>query len=118
MYPPVHDFSLISYRGVGPGLFIQHGRSTGVIVQEMGSNCWINQLVSIGFKQRNSNPPVLGNNVVVFAGARIYGDIRIGDNVIIGANAVVTKDVPPNCTVAGVPARIIKRDGRRVDEPL
>jgi serine O-acetyltransferase len=118
IYPPVLDLSLKSHRQIGPGLFIQHGRSTGVVVQEMGSNCWINQLVSIGFKDRNSKPPIVGNHVVVFAGARIYGDITIGDNVIVGANAVVTKDVPPNCTVAGVPARILKRDGRRVDEPL
>jgi serine O-acetyltransferase len=119
IYPPVLDLSLKSHRKkIGPGLFIQHGRSTGVVVQEMGANCWINQLVSIGFKERNGNPPILGSNVVVFAGARIYGDITIGDNVIVGANAVVTKDVPSNCTVAGVPAKIIKRDGRRVDESL
>jgi serine O-acetyltransferase len=62
--------------------------------------------------------PIIGNNVYIGAGAKILGSITIGDNVIIGANAVVTRNVPPNCTVAGVPARIIKRDGVRVKESL
>ena len=52
--------------------------------------------------------PVIGDNVHISAGARILGPIRIGNNVIIGANAVVVKDVPDNCIVAGVPAKIIK----------
>lgn len=52
--------------------------------------------------------PTIGDNVVVYAGAKIIGGVHIGNNVIIGANAVVTKDVPDNCVVAGVPARIIK----------
>ena len=61
---------------------------------------------------------MLGDRVQVGVGARVLGGITIGDGAIIGANAVVVKDVPPNCVVAGVPARIIRRDGVRVDEPL
>ena len=118
LFPPKSHLKIYAQENIGPGLFIQHGRATGVVARRIGQNCWINQLVSIGFKDRSSRPPVLGNNVFVFAGAKVYGDITIGDNVVIGANAVVTKNVPPNCTVGGVPARIIKRDGRRVDEPL
>ena len=53
-----------------------------------------------------------------FAGALILGDIHIGDNVIVGAGTVVTKSVPNNCTVVGNPARIIRRDGIKVNEPL
>ncbi|HND48784.1 MAG TPA: DapH/DapD/GlmU-related protein, partial [Anaerolineales bacterium] len=85
--------------------------------QSIGKNCWINQLVVIGYSD-TGKAPTLGDNVHIAMGAKVYGDIHIGDNSIVGANAVVFKNVPPNCTVAGVPARIIKRDGKRVDEPL
>lgn len=52
--------------------------------------------------------PIIGNNVTIYAGAKVFGKITIGDDVIIGANAVVTKDIPPHSMVAGVPAKIIK----------
>ena len=55
---------------------------------------------------------------MIRAGAKVYGNITIGDNVQIGANAVVMKDVPPNSTVVGVPGRVVKRNGKRVVEPL
>lgn len=102
---------------IGPGLFIQHGYSTGITAERLGRDCWINQQVTIGFAG-DEGEPVLGDRVQVGAGARVLGGITIGDGVIVGANAVVVKDVPPNCVVAGVPARIIRRDGVRVDEPL
>ncbi|HEX6989617.1 MAG TPA: serine O-acetyltransferase, partial [Bacillota bacterium] len=57
----------------------------------------------------------LGNNVLVGVGAKVLGAIVIGDNSRIGAGAVVVKDVPPNCTVVGIPGRVVVRDGRRVD---
>ena len=60
--------------------------------------------------------PTLGDNVTVGTGAKVLGNIRIGDNVKIGGNSVVVKDVPDNCTVVGVPGRIIKRNGCRVFE--
>ncbi len=74
----------------------------------IGKNCMIGQCVTIGGKSGQYEVPVIGDNVEINAGARVLGPIHIGDNVIIGANAVVVKDVPSNCVVAGVPAKIIK----------
>lgn len=102
---------------IGEGFFIQHGYGTGIGARSIGKNCWINQLVVIGFSHEGK-APILGDNVHISVGAKILGEVTIGDNSIVGANAVVVKNVPPNCTVVGVPARIIKRDGKRVDEPL
>jgi serine acetyltransferase len=62
--------------------------------------------------------PVIGSNVAIYAGAKVLGNITIGDNVNIGANAVVVKDVPDNCTVVSVPAYIVKRNGIKVREEL
>jgi serine O-acetyltransferase len=102
---------------IGPGFFIQHGYATAVSAQKIGSNCSINQCAAIGWTDR-TRPPILGDNVNVKHGAKVLGPITIGDNVTIGANAVVVKNVPPNCVVVGVPARIVRRDGIRVDETL
>ena len=118
MYPPRPECFFNAAEGIGPGLFIQHGRATGVMAQRIGENCFINQHVVVGYKNLGDRPPIIGNNVAIRAGAKIFGPVEIGDNSIIGANAVVFKDVPPNCTVIGVPGRTVKRDGRRVDEPL
>ncbi len=74
----------------------------------IGNNCMIGQGVTVGGKSGWYEVPVIGNNVIINAGAKIIGPIRIGDNVEIGANCVVLKDVPSNCVVAGVPARIIR----------
>ena len=66
--------------------------------------------VTIGIKKVGANKaPQIGNNVDIGCGAVIIGDIKIGNNVLIGANSVVTKDVEENCTVVGVPAKVIKR---------
>lgn len=101
---------------IGKGLFIQHGFST-IVMADLGDNCWINQQVTIGYKDKSGRPKI-GNNVRITAGAKVLGNITIGDNVTVGANSVVVKDVPPNCVVVGIPARIIKRDGVKVDEKL
>ncbi|MFL6447009.1 MAG: serine O-acetyltransferase [Bryobacteraceae bacterium] len=102
---------------IGPGFFMQHGYATSVGAYRIGKNCSVNQLVVIGWTDRTRGP-ILGDNVSVKAGAKILGPITLGNNVTVGANAVVTKDVPANCVVVGVPARIIRRNGVRVDEPL
>ena len=74
----------------------------------IGKNCCIGANVTIGGKSRWYEVPVIGDNVHISAGAKVLGPIRIGNNVTIGANAVVVKDVPDNCVVAGIPAKIIK----------
>lgn len=99
---------------IGPGMFIEFGFGTIVGPRQIGENCWINSGITIGYKNDVDPSPIIGNNVYIGAGAQILGPITIGDNAVIGANAVVLRDVPPNCMVAGVPARIIKRNGERV----
>lgn len=103
---------------IGKGLFIDHGM--GVVIGEttiIGDNCLIYQGVTLGGtgKDKGKRHPTLGNNVLVGAGARVLGPFKVGDNAKIAANAVVLSEVPPNCTAVGVPARVVKRDGVRVD---
>ena len=92
-----------------------------VIAQSVhiGKNASIHQGVTIGrvFNGKYSGVPTIGDNVVIFAGAKILGNIKIGDNAVIGANAVVTKDVPANVVVAGVPAKIISTDSSKCFNP-
>ncbi len=102
---------------IGKGLFIDHGM--GVVIGEttvIGDNVTLFQGVTLGGtgKERGKRHPTLGNNVVVGTGACILGNIRIGDNVNVGANAVVIREVPPNSTVVGVPGRIASRDGKKM----
>lgn len=102
---------------IGKGFFIDHGM--GVVIGEtsvIGENGTLFQGVSLGGtgKERGKRHPTLGNNVVVGTGAKVLGNIEIGDNVHIGANAVVLKTVPSNSTVVGVPGRIAKRAGKKV----
>ena len=103
---------------IGQGLVFQHGYSTIVNVDKLGKNCQIWQNVTLGKEKPGGGRPVVGDNVKIFTGAVVVGGITIGNNVMIGANAVVTKSVPDNCTVVGIPARIVKRNGIRVDEVL
>lgn len=104
-------------KSIKGGLFLHHAFSTIVSAKSIGRNCWINQQVTIGYTSPDG-APVIKDNVRIYAGAKVLGDITVGNNVIIGANAVVVKDVPDNCTVVGVPAYIIKRDGQKVRQPL
>lgn len=101
---------------IGPGLFILHGFATIVNAEKIGANCRIFQQVTIGYSE--DKRPILGDNVRVYAGAKVIGGITIGNNVLIGANAVVIKNVPDDCTVVGVPAWIVRKNGVRVREAL
>ena len=107
----------INTPNIGPGLFIQHGFATIIDAKSIGANCWISQQVTIGFTD-GTNHPDIGNGVTITAGAKILGGVTIGDNALIGAGAVVTKDVPAGCYVVGVPAYIIRRNGVPCREPL
>ncbi len=90
---------------IGPGLFLQHAFSTALGAESIGKNCWINQQVTIGYTDR-SRGPIIGDNVCIYSGAKVLGPIRIGNNVKIGANALVIKDIPDNSVVLGAPALI------------
>ncbi len=106
---------------IGKSLFIDHGM--GVVVGEtaiIGDNVLLYQGVTLGGTglQKGKRHPTIGNNVVIGGGAKVLGNITIGDNAYIGANAVVIKDVPANSTVVGVPGRITKQDGKKIDISL
>ena len=95
--------------GKQKNLILWHGFSTIINAESLGDNCEIWQQVTIGNKfNEDGEKPVIGNNVKICAGAIIIGAVSIGDNSIIGAGAVVTKDVPANVVVGGVPAKVIK----------
>ena len=104
---------------IGRRLFIDHG--TGVVIgetTEIGDDCTLYQGVTLGGtgKDKGKRHPTLGNNVMVGAGAKVLGPIRIGNNVRIAAGAVVLSDIPDNCTAVGVPARIVRRNGAKIVE--
>ncbi len=97
---------------IGPGLFIDHGM--GVVIgetTEIGENCTLYQGVTLGGTslKKEKRHPTLGNNVVVGAGAKILGAVKIGDNSKIGAGSVVVTEVPPDSTVVGIPGRVVHR---------
>ncbi len=104
---------------IGSGLFIDHGM--GVVIgetAEIGDNVTLFQGVTLGGtgKQRGKRHPTLGGHVVVGAGAKVLGPIKIGDYVKIGANSVVLQDVPDHSTVVGIPGRIVRIKDERVAE--
>ena len=102
---PLRDL-YITTTDIGGGLLIQHGFSTIISAARIGRDCKIYHHVTLGFNHA-LKAPVLGDNVEVCCGAKIIGGVTVGDNVLVGAGALVTHDVPPNSVVAGVPARVI-----------
>lgn len=103
---------------IGEGLFIDHGM--GVVIgetAELGDNVTIYQGVTLGGtgKEKGKRHPTVGNNVVFGAGAKVLGSFTVGEDSKIGAGSVVVTPVPPNCTVVGVPGRIVIKDGQRID---
>ncbi len=104
---------------IADGVFIDHG--TGVVIgetAEVGKGCLIFQGVTLGGtgKETGKRHPTLKEHVVVGAGAKILGNITIGNNVRIGAGSVVLKDVPEGCTVVGIPGRVVKTTGKELTE--
>ena len=102
---------------VGRRVFIDHGM--GVVVGEtsvIGDDVTIYQGVTLGGtgKEHGKRHPTIGNGVVIGAGAKVLGNIVVGDNSRIGAGSVVTRSVPENSTVVGVPGHIVFRDGKRI----
>jgi serine O-acetyltransferase len=102
---------------IGSSIFIDHG--VGLVIgetTEIGDNCILYQGVTLGGtgKDVGKRHPTLENDVMVSTGAKILGPVRIGAHCKIGAGSVVLKDVPPYCTVVGVPGRIVKQEGKRI----
>lgn len=106
---------------IGKGLMIDHGM--GVVIgetAEIGDNCTIYQGVTLGGtgKDVGKRHPTLGNNVMVGAGAKVLGPFQIGDNTKIAANAVVLKEMPENSTAVGIPAKVVRREGVKIENDL
>lgn len=107
---PLQDLELSSKNGIGEGLAIWHGYGAVIHCNKIGKNCQFFQNVTVGkgkYQGNGAQTATIGDGVSVYTGAIIIGGVTIGDNCNIGAGAVVTKDVPPNCTVVGNPMRII-----------
>ena len=104
---------------IGPGFFIDHGM--GVVIgetTEIGKNVTLYQNVTLGGTgtERGKRHPTIGDNVVIGAGAKVLGNIRLGNNVKVGAGSVVVHSVPDSCTVVGVPAEIVRKEGQKVSQ--
>ena len=133
LYRPLYYFSKIYYKHIEHKTGIQVPLGTQIeeglrffhhdciiIAQsvKIGKNASIHQGVTIGrvFAGPYAGVPTIGDSVIIFAGAKILGNIHIGDGAVIGANAVVTKDVPANAVVAGMPAKIISENSNKCFE--
>lgn len=106
--PPETDIGAGFYIGHFSGIFVNAGC-------RIGANCNISQGVTLGQSNRGKNAgyPVLGDNVYIGPGAKIVGGVRIGSDVAIGANCVVTRDIPDGSVVVGIPGKVISSDGSK-----
>ena len=103
---------------LGKGIWIPHPQCIIIGFGTIGDNVTISQGVTIGLKNKGDEFPIIGNNVHIGAGAKILGNVKIGDNSRVGANAVVINiEIPPNSIAVGVPAKIIK-EGKYKYKPL
>lgn len=106
---------------IGEGLFIDHG--SGVVIGEtaiIGDNCTLYQGVTLGGtgKETGKRHPTLGDGVMVGAGAKLLGNFTVGDGAKIAAGAVVLGDVPAEATAVGIPARVVRRSGKKICDEL
>lgn len=103
---------------IGKRLVIDHGM--GIVIgetAEIGDDVLLYQGVTLGGtgKDTGKRHPTIGNNVLVGSGAKVLGPFKVGDNCRIAANAVVLREIPPNCTAVGVPAKVVRCNGKKVD---
>jgi len=106
---------------IGKGLFIDHGM--GVVIgetTEIGDNCTVYQGVTLGGtgKEQGKRHPTLGDNVMIGAGAKVLGPVTLGDNSKIASGAVVLRDIPAESTAVGIPAKVVRKGGRRVNDDM
>lgn len=104
---------------IGKRCFIDHGMAVVIgETAEVGDDVTIYQAVTLGGtgKDTGKRHPTIGNNVVISSGAKVLGPLKVGDNSKIGAGAVVLQEVPPDCTVVGVPGRIVRNAGKKVED--
>jgi serine O-acetyltransferase len=106
----IHNCAIYSETEIGVGTSFGYGGIAVVIHKKViiGKNCVIGTNVTIGGRSKSKGVPVIGNDVYIATGAKVLGDISIGNHCVVGANAVVIADVPDNCIVAGIPAKVIK----------
>lgn len=104
---------------VGRGFAIHNFSGIFLPTTTVGNNFIVFQGVTVGhLRGQGGKPPRIGDNVLLAAGAKVMGDITVGSNVVVGANSLVVSDIPDNCTVIGVPARIVSRDTSWIAEKL
>lgn len=104
---------------IGPGIFLPHTYGTVIGAARVGKNVTVFQGVTVGAKEldmrfNKSLRPDIGDFVTLGSGCKVLGAVSIGSNVVVGANAVVTRSIHPNSTVAGIPARLIEREEREL----
>lgn len=104
-YPKEQSFHIDAATKIGKGLQLAHPYSTILNAESIGENVYVNHLVTVG--EKSGKKPIIGNNVQLHAGCIVIGNIKIGDNAIVGAGAVVVKDIPENAVAVGNPARIL-----------
>ncbi len=103
---------------IGKRLVIDHGM--GIVIgetAEVGDDCLIYHGVTLGGtgKESGKRQPTIGNNVLIGTGAKVLGPFKVGDNSRIAANSVVLSEIPPDSTAVGIPARVVKRRGQKLD---
>lgn len=102
---------------IGEGCHFEHNYATYLNAERIGRNFYCLQLVTLG-NDAQGRRPVIGDDVSIYTGATVFGGIRVGNHVVIGAGSVVRRDVPDNCTVVGNPARIVRMNGEKTNIPL